>query len=281
MSAKRLITLNNGNKIPAFGLGTYDIPNSSTAQVVYEACKVGYKHFDTAVLYGNEREVGEGIHKYLTSTNTNRGEIFYTTKLWNSQLGYQNTKRAIKDIFSKVSQLEYIDLVLIHSPLPGKTKRLESWKALEEAVEEGLIKNIGVSNYGIHHIDELLSHCKIKPVVNQIEISPWCMRQELADYCLLKNIQVEAFSPLTHGYRLRNPPAELQALADKYNVNVGQLLIKWSLSKGYIPLPKTQRVERLQSNLSVDHFELTKEEVESIQHPEVHDPTDWECTDAP
>ncbi|RLV94980.1 putative oxidoreductase [Spathaspora sp. JA1] len=278
----RLIQLNSGKKIPSIGLGCYNIPLSQTSQIVYEACKLGYRHFDTAVLYGNEEQVIEGITRYLHDhPNTTRTEFFYTTKLWNSQLGQQPTVDAINIMKSQIGELEYIDLLLIHSPLPGKTKRLESYKVMQDFVDQGFIKNIGVSNYGIHHIEELLNWPDLKypPSVNQIEISPWCMRTELAHWCLDRGIQVEAFSPLTHGYRLQTDV--FSDIRKKYNKSLPQLLIKWSLQKGYIPLPKTKTNSRLIENLNIDDFELTSEEIKIIDQPDSYDPTDWECTDAP
>lgn len=283
MSAK-LLKLANGNLIPAIGLGTYDIPTSLTAEVVYNGLKIGYRHFDTAVLYGNETEVAQGIGRWLDeSPKNNRADVFFTTKLWNLQQGYAAAKRAVQEMLDKAKPLGYIDLLLIHSPLPGKAKRLETWKALQEAVQSGTVKNIGVSNYGKHHIDELLSWdgLEVKPVVNQIEISPWCMRQELADFCKSRGLIVEAYAPITHGYKLLHPPQELSDIAQKHNATVAQVLIKWSLQKGYVPLPKTKTLSRLKENLDLGHFELTSEEVAAISKPHEHDPTDWECTDAP
>lgn len=279
----RLIKLNSGHTIPSIGLGCYDIPRNKTVSVVYEACKVGYRHFDTAVLYGNEEEVIEGISKFLRENpNIPRSEFFYTTKLWNNQLGTSSTKQAISTMMAQVGdKLEYIDLLLIHSPLPGKTKRLESWKVLQDAVEKGWIKNIGVSNYGKHHIEELLTNATIPPAVNQIEVSPWCMRQDLATWCLSKGINVEAYAPLTHGNKLQVNNTEFQEIMQKYNKSAAQILIKWSLQKGYIPLPKTKTPSRLKENLSVDDFELTNEEIKAIDQPDAYEPTDWECTDAP
>lgn len=277
------VTLNSGSQISHIGLGCYDIPHSATAQVVYEACKVGYRMFDTAVLYGNEAEVGQGLSQWLNSDKGNkRSDVWYTTKLWNSQCGYTQAKKAIKECLAKVADLQYIDMLLIHSPLCGPEERLNTWKACQEAVDEGLVKNIGVSNFGKHHIEQLLQWDGLKypPAVNQIEISPWCMRQGLAQWCLGQNIAVEAYAPLTHGYKLTHPPREFVPILDKYNIDMAQLLIKWSIQKGYIPIPKTKTVSRLKSNLTLD-FELSDEEMAAVDQPGVHDPTDWECTDAP
>ncbi|CAI5758203.1 unnamed protein product [Candida verbasci] len=282
----KLLKLNSGNTIPSIGLGCYDIPLNQTVKVVYEACKVGYRHFDTAVLYGNEQEVINGISQFLSENpSVPRSEFFYTTKIWNSQQGAKQTQNAIEKMLSQIDQgnLQYIDLLLLHSPLPGKTKRLESYGVMQEYVEKGKIKNIGVSNYGQHHIEELLNwnKLKIKPSVNQIEISPWCMRQEIAQWCLKNDIQVEAYAPLTHGYKLEKQEPEFKKIMEKYNKSPAQILIKWSRQKGYIPLPKTKTLSRLQENIDIDDFELTKDEIEVIDQPDVHDPTDWECLDAP
>lgn len=250
-SVPKYYTFNNGNQIPSIALGTYDIPQSITAKIVYEALKAGYRHFDTAVLYGNEHQVGEGILQWIQEDpqQNKRSDVFYTTKLWNSQNGYHQAQTAIKECLAKVHGLQYIDMLLIHSPLEGRTKRLETWRAMQEAVESGLVKNIGVSNYGRQHVEELLQweRLTIKPVVNQIEISPWVMRSELADYCKSVGLVVEAFAPLTHGYKLHD--ADLVRVSKEVGRSTVQVLIRWSLQHGYLPLPKTKTVKRLEENL--------------------------------
>lgn len=280
-----LIKLQNGNLIPSLALGCYAIPDSSVPDIVYQACVKGYRHFDTAVLYGNEVEVGQGIVKWLKEDpkNNKRSDIFYTTKLWNSQCGYSRAKSAIDDCLNKVKELDYIDLLLIHSPLCGPERRLETWKAMQEAVDEGKVKNIGVSNYGVKHLQQLQNWSQLKyyPQVNQIEVSPWLMRSELIKFCHDNDINVEAYAPLTHGYKLSHPPGEVKALMNKYNLDSAQVLIKWSLQKGLIPLPKTKNPARLSSNLNVFDFKFTDDEMESLDHPDAYEPTDWECTDAP
>lgn len=279
----RFYKLSSGYSLPSIGLGTYDIPRGETANVVYEALKVGFRHMDTAVLYGNEHEVGQGIERWLQEDpETNKREdVFYTTKLWNSQNGYENAKRAIRECLEKVKPLGYIDLLLIHSPLSGPRRRLETWKAMQEAVDEGLVKSIGVSNYGIKHIEELLGWDQLrhKPVVNQIEISPWLMRQQLADFCKSKGLVVEAYAPLTHGYKLNHP--NVLRVAKEVGCNPGQVLIRWSLQHGYVPLPKSKTVNRLQGNFDTYNIELTPEQLSFLDQPDAYEPTDWECTDAP
>lgn len=278
-----LIKLNNGNIIPSIGLGTYNVSNN-VENIVYQALKKGYRHVDTAVLYDNEYEVGKGIDKWIKEGNS-REDVFYTTKFWSAQSRgtrdhYMTTKQEIEECLSAVEPLKYIDLLLIHSPLCGPERRKLAWKAMEEAVEEGKVKNIGVSNYGEKHLKEMFEYAKIKPVVNQIEISPWLMREELVKFCHDNDIAVEAYAPLTHGYKLSNPPTEVKVLMDKYQKDAAQILIKWSLQKGLIPLPKTSTISRLSGNLNVD-FTLTDDEIKSLDHPDAYEPTDWECTNSP
>lgn len=282
-TVSKYIKLNSGYKIPTVALGTYFLPHSQASNIVYEALKVGYRHFDSAVLYENEKAVGNGIVKWLNEDpeNNKREDVFYTTKLWNNECGYDNAKVAIRNCLNKVKDLGYIDLILIHSPLAGPTKRLETWKALQEAVDEGLVKSIGVSNYGQHHIEQLLKWegLKYKPAVNQIEISPWIMRTELSNFCVSKGIAVEAYAPFNHGGRFELP--YLTKIASDHGVTPAQVLIRWSLQHGHIPLPKTATIARLASNLDVYSFELSEEEMKEIDQPNAYEPSDWECTDAP
>lgn len=278
----RQVKMNNGLSLPTVGLGTWAIPNRQTTNVVYEALKAGYRHFDCAVLYGNEREVGDGIMKWVSESSENKREdVTYVTKIWNSECGYVNAKNAIKQCLEQVHELGYIDLLLMHSPLCGPEKRLDTWQAMQEAVDEGDVKSIGVSNFGQHHIEQLLKWdgLKHKPVVNEIEISPWCMRSELAQFCQKNDILVEAYAPLSHGGKINE--SIITKIAKTKGVSNAQVLIRWSLQKGYIPLPKTQTVNRLASNLDVYDFELSPEEEKEIDHPQSYEPTDWECTDAP
>lgn len=275
-------SLSSGYTIPSVALGCYNLPVEDTTEIVEAALERGYRHFDTAVLYENEKEVGEGIYNWLLrNPDTEREEIFYATKLWNSQFGYENAKWAIAECVRAVAPLGYIDLLLMHSPIGGKSVRLETWKAMEEAVDQGLVKSIGVSNFGERHINDLLTwpDLKYKPVLNQIEISPWCMRQQLADFCKSKGLHVEAYAPLTHGYKIND--LGLLKISNETGKNTAQILIRWSLQKGYIPLPKTATVNRLSGNLDVFDFNLTDEQMAEIDHPEAYEPTDWGCTTAP
>ncbi|VEU23295.1 DEKNAAC104417 [Brettanomyces naardenensis] len=262
--------------IPPIGLGTWNIHNASV--VVEQALDIGYRLIDTAKLYGNEREVGQGIINWINKdpVHNKRQDVFYVTKLWNDQNGYETAKRAIQDGLNKVSGLKYIDLLLIHSPTEGRRMRLETWKAMQEAVEAGHVRYIGVSNYGEKHIDELLNWdgLTVKPIANEIEVSPWCMRQELCDFTKKRGLQVIAYAPLSHAYRLTDPDAE--AVAREKGVTPAQVLIRWSIEKGYIPIPKTKTESRLRSNFDVFSFKLTGDEMKRLDHPNVHDPSDWD-----
>ncbi|KAG0680751.1 hypothetical protein C6P42_004686 [Pichia californica] len=274
------IKLNNNTTIPFLGLGTWEISNAN--EVVEEALNVGYRCIDTASNYENEKECGDGIINWLNKNpDHKREEVYYITKLWNDQNGYEEAKEGIALALEKVKGLGYIDLLLIHSPCEGRQMRLGTWKAMQEAVNEGTVKSIGVSNYGIKHLEELLAWegLTIKPVVNEIEVSPWCMRQELCDFTKSKGIEVVAFAPLSHAFRLQDPDAV--SIAKEKGVSAAQVLIRWSLQKGYIPIPKTKTLSRLPQNLDVLSFELSETEVKKLDHPEVHDPSDWEVTECP
>ncbi|GMG19372.1 unnamed protein product [Ambrosiozyma monospora] len=276
------IKLNNGTTIPFMGLGTWEILHNCPS-VVQTALDKGYRMIDTATLYGNERECGQGIIQWLKAdpVKNKREDVYYITKLWHQEHGYDNAKAAIKKCLQKVEGLGYIDLLLIHSPCQGKAARLGTWKAMQEAVDDGLVKSIGVSNYGKDHILELLnwSGLKIKPVVNEIEVHPWCMRQELCDFCKSKDIAVIAFAPLSHAGRV-NDKSTVE-VAKRNRITNGQALIRWSVQKGYIPIPKTKTISRLSENLDVLSFNLSDSDVKTLEHPNVHDPSDWEVTTVP
>ncbi|KAG7193808.1 uncharacterized protein KQ657_000501 [Scheffersomyces spartinae] len=281
MPAIPSVTLNNGTKIPILGLGCYLLGRNTTSEIVYNAIKLGYRHFDTAQMYGNEREVGQGIMKWINENPqaNKRSDIYYTTKLLGENQGYDSAKRAIRTSFQKVNQLEYIDLFLIHDPMTNKDKRLGAWKALQEAVEEGLIKSIGISSYGIRHMKELLEWdgLTIKPVVNQIELNPWLTRKEIVQYCKDHSIYLETFSPLTKGFKFNDH--QLQALATKYNKSPAQILIKWNLQNDYIVIPKSSNLQRQLDNMNVFDFAISDEDMKMITHDEAYEYFDWDPTD--
>ncbi|KAJ8659795.1 hypothetical protein O0I10_004388 [Lichtheimia ornata] len=268
--ARRL--LNDGNAIPLVGFGVYNTrPGKETEQSVLWALDAGYRHIDTATIYENEKSVGDALKK----TNVPREEIFVTTKLWDTSQGYQEAKAAFEKSITALG-LDYIDLYLVHSPSPGKKLRLESWKALEEIQKSGKVKSIGVSNYGIHHLKELLEVCTVKPAVNQIEISPYLARTEIERFCKEHGILLEAFSPLTMGEKLKDD--RLVAIAKKYNKTTAQVLIRWSIQHGYVPLPKSVHKERIESNAQVFDFEISEEDMKQLDKFDEYFVTEWDPT---
>lgn len=260
----------NGKTIPAVGLGAYLI--SPAAKLVEQALDIGYRLIDTAQEYGNEREVGEGIAAWLAKDPRNKREdVIYTTKILNLNQGYARTWNSVKESLRKVEQLKYIDLVLIHDPLTSTRTRLETWKALQEAVDEGLVKAIGVSNYGEHHLKELFEWegLKYKPIVNQVELSPWLMRSELVDYCHELGVVMQAYCPLTTGAKLNDPT--LIKIGKKYNKTAAQVLLRWNIERGVVVIPKSLTLERLKENFQLFDFKLTQEEFKELAHPEAYE----------
>lgn len=280
MSILRATTLLNGKSIPTVGFGTYMISsNKPSSEAAYLACQAGYRHFDTATMYGNERDVAQGIQRFLDETpGVERKDIFYTTKLMHTR-SYELLAREIQQCLAQIKDtLGYIDLLLIHLPLAGPTARLETWRAMQEAADRGEAVSLGVLNYGVQHLEQLLAWdgLRIPPVANEIEVLPWCMRQELCAWCLEHRIAVLAYAPLTHDQRINDPA--VQTVAARHGVSTAQVLVRWSLQKGYIPLPKTATPHRMATNLDVYLFALSAEELSLLDHPEAYEPSDWECT---
>ncbi|EMG47217.1 hypothetical protein SBY92_000076 [Candida maltosa Xu316] len=250
--------LNDGLHIPVAAYGTYLIDSAKAADLVYTALEDGYRHIDTAIAYHNEEEVAKGIAKFLKDhPEVKREDIWFTTKIDNPSQGYEETKRAIEKIAKEVKpHIEYVDLVLIHSPITSKERRLGTYKALQEIIINPKtsvlnVKSIGVSNYGVEHLEELFNWdgFLIKPVVNQLEVHPWLPRLELREYLYKHNILVEAYSPLTQGYKLNDP--ELLKLSEKYGISKIEILLKWSYLQGFIVLAKTDKPDRIKQNLDV------------------------------
>ena len=273
------LTLNNGYKIPITGLGVFQTDVQETYDIVYKALEAGYKHIDSAIYYKNEKEVGDAILQFLKDhPEFKRSDIFYTTKVAFAA-DYETAKKAIHDSFEKVKGLGYIDLFLNHSSLPDKTGRLGTWKALQEAVDEGIVRSIGVSNFGTHHLDELYGWegLKIKPVVNQVELHPWLPRKDLQEYAKKYDYILEAYSPLTQAKKLDAP--ELVSIAKKHNVSTAQVLLRWSYDQGFLPLPKTVTPKRLLPNLTVlDDVELDQEDLAKLNFPDSYEVLTWDPT---
>ena len=285
-----VVKLNSGYNIPRIGLGVFKAESSEATDSVLVALEAGYRHIDSAKYYNNERDSVEGILKFLEKPGqtVKREDIFYTTKIWNDDHGYEKTTAAIDAALDKLSgyskedqtsrNLGYIDLVLIHSPLSNREKRLGTWKALQEAVKAGKIKSIGVSNYGIPHLEELLNWdgLVIKPAVDQIELHPWLQRPELVGYLRNKYIVPVAYSPLTRGQRLDDP--QLAEYAERYNKSPAQILIKWSIQAGFVPLPKSTNPQRIKDNIDIDDFELSAEDFEKLGDKNENGVTGWDPT---
>ncbi len=269
MNIKTTIKLNNGTKIPILGLGVWQVPSKICEEAVLVALKAGYRHIDTAAIYGNEENVGNAIKK----SGISRGEIFITTKLWNDD--HDNAKKAFNESLKKL-QLDYVDLYLMHFPVP---KRNKSWKIFAKLYKEGKAKAIGVSNFTIRHLKELLENSDVIPAVNQVEFHPYLYQKELLDFCNGKGIKLEAYSPLTHGEKLND--TKLVEIAKKYNKSTAQVLIKWGLQHGLIVIPKSSKKERIIENSSVFDFKISEEDMEKLDGFNENLRTCWDPTDAP
>ncbi|KAI9763409.1 MAG: hypothetical protein M1840_000540 [Geoglossum simile] len=245
-------------KMPRLGFGVYQSPSSICTQSVTTALKTGYRHIDTAQYYANEREVGEAVR----NSGIPREEIFVTTKILrtseSTDLAYQ---RALESV--NVIGLGYVDLFLIHSPGRGAPARKATWRALERLLEEGKVRSIGVSNFGIKHIEEMKGYAKIfPPHVNQIELHPWCQQREIANYCHTHNIVVQAYCPLARNLKAKDPT--LLNLADKYNKTTAQILIRYCLQKDWVPLPKSDNPVRIAENTDIYGFEIEEVDMERL-----------------
>lgn len=266
LNLKSTYKLSNGVEIPMVGFGTWQTPNGETAiSSVEEALKVGYRHIDTAAVYGNEESVGIAIK----NSGIDRKEIFVTSKVWNSNQGYETTLKAFEESLKKL-QLDYLDLYLIHWPVPKIFKEtweetsIGTWKAIEELYKAGKIRSIGVSNFKPHHIKNLIDNCEIVPMVNQIQLSPGIDQKETIEYCKENNILVEAYSPLSTG-KIFNVK-EIINMAAKYNKSVSQIALRWSIQNGYLPLPKSVTPSRIKENSEIFDFEISKEDMEFINN---------------
>ncbi|GGF01531.1 aldo/keto reductase [Mycetocola zhadangensis] len=249
--------LSDGHTIPQVGFGVYKIPRERTADAVSTALEAGYRHIDTATLYANEAGVGEGIRR----SNLPREEVFVTTKVWNSDQGFDSTLRAF-DTSMDLLGLDYLDLYLIHWPAPAQDLYVDTWRALERLQSEGRVRSIGVSNFHPHHLERLVNETETVPVVNQIELHPWLPQKATQEFHSAHGIRTEAWSPLARGRVLGNPT--LDAIADKHGVSAAQVVLRWHVQLGNVVLPKSVTPERIAANIDVFGFELDDADLASI-----------------
>lgn len=263
MNLQSTVRLNNGVAMPIFGLGVFRSSEGEEVEnSIMKAIEVGYTHIDTAAMYGNERGVGQAVRR----SGIARKDIFITTKVWNSDQGYASTLKAFDQSTDRL-EMDYVDLYLIHWPKGPLS--IETWKAMEEIYRSGRAKAIGVSNFLVHHLEELLPHCQIKPTVNQIEFHPWLQQPALLKFCNDNDIQPEAWSPIMKG-RVNEIPV-IKALAAKYGKSPVQVTLRWEIQKGIVTIPKSVKAERITSNADIFNFELTPEEMAMIDRLDKHE----------
>ncbi|MBE18576.1 MAG: aldo/keto reductase [Thaumarchaeota archaeon] len=254
-------------EIPIIGLGVWGMSKNKTENAVKSAINTWYKHIDTAQIYKNEEQVGKAVKE--------RKDIFITTKLWESNFGYEKTIEACERSLSKLNR---IDLFLVHSPHKPKLRK-ETWEAMQYLLKNKYVKAIGVSNFGIHHIKEILSWAEIGPCINQIELSPFLQRTELVNFCKANGISTTAYSPLTHGIKINDK--KLKKISERYKRTSAQILIRWSIQKGNIAIPKSSNKNRIEENFDVFNFKIKNKDMELLDEFEQEFITSWNPTIEP
>lgn len=247
--------LNNGIKMPQLGFGTFRVEDGrQTVDAVRAALELGYRHIDAAAIYDNEESVGQGIKE----SGVPREEIFITSKVWNTDQGYENTLNAFELSLKKLGT-DYLDLYLIHWP---KELNKETWRALEKLYKDGKVRAIGVSNFKEHHLEDLMKDAEIKPMVNQVEFHPQLAQPELLKFCKENNIQVEAWGPLMQGQLFKLDL--IKELSEKYKKTEAQIVLRWDIQQGVVTIPKSINPERIKSNSEIFDFELSEEDMQRI-----------------
>lgn len=265
--------LSNGVEMPMLGLGVYQAqPGQSAREAVRWALEAGYRHIDTARIYENEADVGQALRE----SGVPREQVFVTTKLWNADHGHDRPLSACRESLQRLG-LEYLDLYLIHWPV--QDARQATWKALETLQREGLCRAIGVSNYMVRHLEELLASCEQPPAVNQVEFHPFLYQKELLEYCRRHGVQLEAYSPLTRGERLSDPT--VQAIARRHGRTSAQILIRWCLEHEVVAIPKSVHRDRIRENAQVFDFTLSAAEMAELDALDERAHYCWDPTDAP
>lgn len=255
------VTLNNGVKMPWLGLGVYKAQEGEeVVSAVKTAIRHGYRSIDTAAAYNNEEGVGQAVAEAILENGLAREDIFITSKVWNSMQGYETTLGAFDTSLRKLN-VDYLDLFLIHWPVKGKYK--DTWRALEKIYREGKVRAIGVSNFNIHHLEDLFADAEVVPAVNQVEFHPHLFQKELLQFNQDKGIQLEAWSPLGQGKLLENET--LKAIAAKHGKNVAQVILRWDLQVGVVTIPKSVNEGRIVQNANVFDFQLDIEDLAAIE----------------
>lgn len=257
MSNVPFVSLNDGNQIPQLGYGVWQVPDDVAERTVGEALKVGYRHVDTAAIYGNEAGVGRA----LKNSEVKRDELFITTKIWNSAQGRDATLSAF-DVSMKKLGLETLDLILIHWPVPKRGLYVETWKTLVELKAQGRVKSIGVSNFFVEHLEKIIEATGVTPVLNQIELHPKFVQKELRGFHEKHHIATEAWSPLGQGKLIEN--SELKAIAAAVKRTTAQVMLRWHLQHGFVVIPKSATPSRIKENFEVFDFELSGDQMARI-----------------
>jgi diketogulonate reductase-like aldo/keto reductase len=267
------IKLDNGTQIPQIGLGLWKVKKEKEAkQAVKWALEAGYRHFDTAQIYGNEAYLGAA----LKEAGVARKDVFITTKIWNDNQWWNDVIPTFEESLEKL-QTDYVDLLLIHFPVTEL--RRPAWTRMEEIYRSGRAKAIGVSNYTIKHLEELLKECSVKPVVNQVELHVFLQQPELVAYCKQHDIVLEAYSPLAHGHNMDD--SMLAEIAKKHSKSPAQIMIRWALQQGFVVLPKSVHQDRIQDNLAVFDFKLDSEDLAKLKTLDRNFRTCWDPTNVP
>ncbi|WP_069861950.1 aldo/keto reductase [Streptomyces malaysiensis] len=251
------VTLHTGLEIPQLGFGVFQVEDEQTTSAVLSAIEAGYRSIDTAAIYGNEAGVGRA----LATSGVPREELFLTTKLWNADQGYDSTLAAFDTSLAKLGT-DYVDLYLIHWPTPARDRYLDTWRALEKLLADGRTRAIGVSNFQPAHLERLLDHSGVIPVVNQVELHPYLQQRELRAFHAQHDIATEAWSPLAQGALLQDPA--LDAIARRHGRTPAQVALRWHLQLGNVVIPKSVTPARIRENIDVFDFTLTAEDIEAI-----------------
>lgn len=259
----KTLTFSDGHAIPRLGIGVWQIPDQDTGAIVSAAIAAGYRLIDGAFIYANEPGMGQGIAQAIAETDVTRGDLFVTSKVWNSEQGYDKTRKAIEDSLKRIG-LDYLDLCLIHWPCPVKDQYVDTWRAFIDAQNDGQLRSIGVSNFNADHLDRIITETGVAPVMNQIEINPRMVQEDMRAKNAKRNIVTQAWTPMGELKSFEAPA--LVEIANRLNRSVPQVILRWHLQLGVSVIPRSQNVEHIKANLGVWDFELTNEEMAAISY---------------